>query len=207
MTMTVAERINDREAAFRSMLDGRQAEMQTGMVGIIRAINADGTVRVQPAIQARISGPNGGEEWVDLPELPDVPLFFPSGGGMIMTFPVAVGDECWVAFSSRCLDAWFQAGGTQPQLDPRMHNLSDAVAFVGIRSQPNAVSRHGTNAEIRSVDGSMRASFGPGGTITFTCTTFNVISTNFQHNGVNVGQTHVHTGVQSGGSNSGPPQP
>lgn len=209
MTMSVTERTDEREGSFRNMLDGAQAKIQTGMPGKITAILPGGRVRVQPLIQSEVTNPDGTRAWRNMPEVPDALVEFPGGGGMTMTFPIAVGDECWLSFSSRCIDGWAQSGQISQQLDPRMHDLSDAKATVGIRSQPNALSGISTTAvELRSDDGSFKVSFNKAtGKITFTCTDFEVLSTTMKHNGINVGADHHHTLVQPGAGNSGPPAP
>ena len=70
-----------------------------------------------------------------------MPVVFPGGGGFALTFPVAAGDECLVVFASRCIDAWWQSGGVGEPMEPRMHDLSDGFALIGVRSQPAHVSR------------------------------------------------------------------
>lgn len=84
----------------------------------------------------------------------DCPLFFPHGGSMSITFPVAAGDECLVVFASRCIDGWWQSGGVQPQSLFRMHDLSDGFVFAGFRSNGKVVSGiSSTKLQIRSADG------------------------------------------------------
>ena len=127
--------------ALRAALDGRQAEMWTALPGIVQSFDpAAMTVSVQPAVAGRISDEAGKAASVDLPILPDVPVVFPGGGGFALTFPVAAGDECLVVFASRCIDAWWQSGGVGEPMEPRMHDLSDGFALVGVRSQPHRLS-------------------------------------------------------------------
>lgn len=61
------------------------------------------------------------------------------GGGVGVKVPVAVGDECLVFFSDRCVDAWFKTGSPQPLPNPRMHDLSDGFALIGVNSLANAL--------------------------------------------------------------------
>lgn len=68
----------------------------------------------------------------------DVPIQFPGAGGFRVTFPVVVGDECFLLFADRSLDVWLSKGGEVDPGDPRRHALSDAVALFGIHSIPNA---------------------------------------------------------------------
>ena len=57
----------------------------------------------------------------------------------MLTFPVKPGDECLLVFNERCIDGWWQSGGSSEPLDYRQHDLSDAVAIMGISSLPQVV--------------------------------------------------------------------
>jgi len=93
-------------------------------------------------------------QWVALPLLLDCPVVFPRGGGCTLTFPVAEDDECLVVFASRCIDAWWSAGGVQVQSEFRMHDLSDGFAIPGPYSQATKISNISTTAaQLRSNDG------------------------------------------------------
>lgn len=56
------------------------------------------------------------------------------------TFPLTKGMECVLLFNDRELESWFINGGNNPQAYPRMHDLTDAIAIVGIRSLPNMIN-------------------------------------------------------------------
>ncbi len=121
------------------------------------------TCSLQPTIQAAIQNPDSEEiEWLSLPVLLDCPVIFPSGGGYTLTFPILPGDEGLVMIADRCIDGWWELGGIQPQLDFRMHDLSDGFFLPGANSLPKvtpAISP--TNVELRSADGLMSISMGP----------------------------------------------
>lgn len=55
------------------------------------------------------------------------------------TFPLTQGMECIVLFNDRELETWFINGGSNIQAYPRMHDLTDAIAIVGIRSLPQMI--------------------------------------------------------------------
>lgn len=147
--------LNDSETAMRLALDGRQSTIWTAMPGIIQSVNLTAmTCEVQPTIQGTVENENGTIESVNLPLLVDVPLVFPGGGGYILTFPLAAGNEVLVVFASRCIDAWWQSGGIQRPMEARMHDLSDGFAIPGPRSQPNRVnSISADSAQLRSNSG------------------------------------------------------
>lgn len=87
---------------------------------------------VKPLIQS-VEIDRDGNDVVDvLPVIPDVPVMFPRANSFFMSFPVKVGDHVLLIFNSRSIDIWSQGNGpdTNP-VDPRMHDLSDAVALPG----------------------------------------------------------------------------
>lgn len=56
------------------------------------------------------------------------------------TFPLKQGDECILLFSDREIESWFINGDVNPEGYTRMHDLTDAVAIVGIRSLPKMIN-------------------------------------------------------------------
>lgn len=137
---------------MRTALDGRQAQIWTALPGIVESVDLEAmTVKVQPAIQGVVTQEDGSQKYVNLPLLVDVPLCFPSAGGFILTLPVQAGDEVLVIIASRCIDAWWQNGGIGIPMEARMHDLSDAYALPGPRSQPKVVgSISSTGAQLRN---------------------------------------------------------
>ena len=133
----------------------RLCETRVAIPGIVKSFDATKqTVTVQPALreninQGLVSTPT------ELPLLPDIPILMPRAGTYVITLPVSVGDECLVVFMDMCMDAWWQSGGVQNQVDRRRHDLADGVAILGIWSQPNRVQNYSTTAlQIRNSDGS-----------------------------------------------------
>lgn len=153
--MDQRERAGDPMEALRVAMDGREAQTWQGGPGIIQSFNAvKMTCVVQPAVQGRNTDPSGKTIFVNLPLLLDVPVVFQSGGGATLTFGIGPGDECWFSIADRCIDAWWQQGGIQPDPEVRMHDLSDAFAFVGPRSQPRVLGGISTTtAQLRADDG------------------------------------------------------
>ena len=217
--LTVPERVGDREETFRRMMDGQQAGMWTALPGIVVSYNAAaGTVVVQPTVQSTITQPDGTVRQATLPVLADVPVVFPGGGGATLTFPIQANDECLIIFSSRSIDGWWNSGGVQPAAMPRMHNLSDGFALVGVRSRGRALAGASTSATVlRSDSGNATIALSPGnGHVTVVAQEVEATAPTIKLNGtveivgelkVNniVFSTHRHTGVQSGGSVSAGP--
>ena len=88
------------------------------------------TVDVQiAALQQRPTG-----EYLKYPPLSKVPAISLYGGGAFLQFPIKVGDQCLVFFADRCMASWKQTGSPQPLPNPRMHDLSDGFALIGVAS-------------------------------------------------------------------------
>ncbi|KAA1175364.1 phage baseplate assembly protein V [Photorhabdus heterorhabditis] len=246
------ERLNRPEAVFFSMQEMISAGLYVSLPCIIQSFDADAvTVTAQPAIRWKIRKKDGDLESVSLPLLVDVPVIFPRGGGVTLTFPVKVGDECLVVFADRCIDYWWQSGGVQEPVDPRQHNLSDGFALIGPQSQQQKIAGISTSSvQLRSDDGAAYIELDPGSHNITVITPAKLTATanggteitspeiilngNVTING-NLSQgmgagggtatmqgpvtvsndvtaagislkNHVHSGVQSGGSNTGKPQ-
>jgi hypothetical protein len=51
------------------------------------------------------------------------------------------------------MDAWWQSGGVQNQLDRRRHDLSDGFAIIGVWSQPEVISDYSVDsARLRNLN-------------------------------------------------------
>src|SRR6266540_2967325 len=95
---------------------------------IVKFDPATGLADVKPLVQD--PGPDGVTRSV--PVICNVPVHFPGAGGFRLTFPVAVGDPCFLLFADHSLDVWIAKGGEVDPGDPRRHSLNDAVAILGI---------------------------------------------------------------------------
>lgn len=199
------------------------AAVKNALPGIIRSFDPETvTCDVDVAIIARMTKPGTVEEdyqyeSVRYPILVDLPVVFPRGGGVTLTFPIKEGDECLIVFSSRSIDFWWQNGGVQERADGRVLDLSDAFVIPGPQSQVKKISGISTSAaQLRTDDGAAFVEVAAGGAITITSSqiTLNgpvqvngtITSTGDQTaNGISQ-INHTHGGVQSGGSNTGKPQ-
>lgn len=57
-----------------------------------------------------------------------------------ITYPIKKGDECVLLFSDREIESWFINGEVNTEGYPRLHDLTDAIAVVGLRSLPNMIT-------------------------------------------------------------------
>lgn len=113
-------------------------DLRVSLVGKIAAVNTNGTVDADVSIMQNVSqrGLAIGLDFV-YPRLSSCPLISNQGGGVGAIMPVKVGDECWISFSDRCIDAWFQSGGPAPLPNFRMHDITDGFVTVGPNSLAN----------------------------------------------------------------------
>ncbi|WGO83132.1 Gp138 family membrane-puncturing spike protein [Arsenophonus apicola] len=155
MAISVSARTGDQQHLLEVFRHTISSQLRVAMPGIVQSFDASKvTCVVQPAIKGVLTDSKGNEQSVNLPLLVDVPVVFPRGGGVTMTFPIKSGDECLVVFADRCIDFWWQNGGIQEAIDPRQHDLSDAFAFIGPQSQAKTISNINENAmQLRSDDG------------------------------------------------------
>lgn len=229
--MDVRTRFGDHEVAameeaINAIVDSRLSAVHTHVP--FRVVSVDyskkpPTLVAQPTIKAVVRGADGAQSWVDLPQVPDVPIHFPGGGGVSLTFPITAGDEGLLMISRSSIDAYQQSGGEQQQVDLRPHDLSNAYAMVGTRTQATSLDSVSDGAtELRSDDGSHVVSLHPSdglslkssqavsiavGGAGFTVSPGGVAITGgaFTHNGVNIGATHVHSGVTTGSGDTQSP--
>lgn len=216
------ERLESLDDMILAALRGERSDIWTAIPGIVQSFDATAlTCVVQPAVRFRINqpaldtytsatmqrDPSGQFAWDQMPLLTDCPVVFPGGGGVTLTFPISQGDEVLVVISARCIDAWWQLGGIQNQAAARMHDLSDGFVIPGVRSQPRRFTASLSAAQLRTDDGSVVVSLNPT-TKDIEMTTTGAIkltSSSLTHNGKNIGDTHIHSGVATGGGNTGGP--
>lgn len=163
------ERRTTLHTAMLAFLEGAQAKIWTAFPAIVKSFDATKqTCILLPATEVRVLQKDGTYTWVAITQLQDCPVIFPGGGGYTLTFPIQPGDEALVIIASRCIDSWWQQGGTvdNPASQPpeiRMHDLSDGFAIVGPRSQPRKLSGVSTDAcQLRSDDGETLVELSPG---------------------------------------------
>ena len=244
------QRLESPETALIAAFAGLQAGMWTALPAIVRKVDLNKqTLEAEPSVQLRIRQADQSFTWVTIPVCVDCPIIFPSGGGYTLTFPVTVGDECLLLFSSRCIDSWWQLGGVQRVPEFRMHDLSDGFALVGIRSQPRVLTPAplATGVELRKDDHSAYINIDGSDIHLYTTGNNHIYSSGNNHiyssgntdvvavgrltlaathvvisgplevygdvvthgtlinNSKDVGSTHKHSGVRSGGDTSGNP--
>ena len=116
------------------------ASLHCALPGIVESFDAETqTVSVRPALRSR-AGSDAGSNIAPMPLLKDVPVFLPGPKAATASWEISPGDECLLIFADACIDGWFETGSATLPPSGRRHDLSDAFAFVGFRSQPRAAA-------------------------------------------------------------------
>lgn len=168
---------------------------------LLNKLDMDGTITVPPKIE-------------------NVFVQFPSGGGAVLSFPLAVNDIVWLKFSNKSMDEWLNTDGKQnaTPLDRRVFNYNDCVVdpCIGTFSNnyhpsPKHVELKFKGAVIRITDtgdveiNAKNIKCIAEDDLILSGKNVNIESTSLKHNGVNIGDDHVHSGVLTGaGDTQGP---
>lgn len=87
------------------------------------------------------------------PELRDVPVIFPSGGGGLLSFPIKKDDNVLIVFSKNSIDLWKTGDGKELALDSnRHHSLSDGIAIAGLHTHKNHLKPNPDDVELKFKD-------------------------------------------------------
>ena len=200
------ERLDDIQEGLRLVCENNQASIWSALPAIVTSVDlAKQTISAQPTIQGVITDSEGNSTNTNLPLLVDVPICFPRAGGFAITFPIAVNDEVLIIFSARCIDGWWQSGKISPQMELRMHDLSDGFAIFAPTSQPKVLSSvSSANLQMRTADGANYLEITPAGNININAQQLNInaqqvtITANtVTINGINFNQ-HKHVDSQGG---------
>lgn len=134
---------------------------------------------------------------IEQPVITDVPVFMPGGA---VSFPVKPGDEGMVHFADQDIGGWAVDGDTSGPDTGRRHSLTDAMFTPG-------VGRGSVDADNVVISfGGATITLSPGGAVTISAPGgLAITGPSVTHNGVNIGDTHVHGGVTVGGADTEAP--
>lgn len=88
---------------------------------------------------------DGTKVYEEYPLLMDVPVVVLFGGVDILTLPIQVGDNCLVFFNDEDIDQWATNGNGFPTTLQILHDISNAIAIVGIRPLSNVITNYLAN--------------------------------------------------------------
>lgn len=166
--ISIQERTQTEPSTWLDSLWQFGCKLRVAAPGIIQSFDpATQLATVQIAIQENIRVPvqqpngmppiTGQKQTVAIDPLQAVPVLFPRSGSFSLLSPVNAGDECLLVFSDACISAWKQSGGVQKQIRRRRHDLSDAVAIMGLWNQTRVFSDFPTDhMELRCDNGAVK---------------------------------------------------
>jgi len=201
--------------------------LRVAVPGIVRSFDVDTQLAVVSVALREVTIQDQELAVEDIPDLADVPVVMPRGGGYSLTIPIQAGDECLLIFADQCIDSWWTTGEVQDPLAVRRHSLSDPFALLGCWSKPNVIPNYDpSNCQLRSDDGKVVVTLDydneelnldvATGTVNVRAQTVNITGSdevNIGNSTVNIGDdttidgkvflTHKHSGVQTGAGDTG----
>lgn len=184
--------------------------MHVAMPGVVETYDAaEQKAHVKPQVQRLTIDPDGNEELLELPVVPNVPVVFPRGGGCFVSFPLAAGDQVILLVCDRELNTWKSNGGDAQPADPRSHSLPDAVAIPGGYPFSSPLSDAHASNMVMGKDGGAQVHVKGNGEIHIgsenaadAASKASIVDSRLDALESFAG-THVHTGVTPGGGSSG----
>lgn len=88
---------------------------------------------------------------IAFPLISNVPVMVYSGGGAVVTIPLAVGDTVTLQVTMRNIDAWKQGDEEEVNvpIDSRMFNLTDSIAIPCVYSKTTSIRPNPDDLELR----------------------------------------------------------
>lgn len=122
----------DLTTVLESVINKVGLDLNCIRVGIIQSFNADDLTATVSIVNKRTLGLNkdGTQKTRDYALVTAKVCYCTP----YMTYPIEPGEECILLFSDRELESWFTTGEVQPEAYQRMHDLTDCIAIVGLRS-------------------------------------------------------------------------
>lgn len=203
----IGSELNAQEHLFRAMA----SEMATATVGLVKAVRPGGIggasfVDLQPMVAQM----DGAGNVVAHGVINNIPVFRLQSGGNAVVIDPAVGDIGIVVFAARDISAVKTSRAPAQPGSARRFDMADGLYIGGVlngtATQYVEFAAGGINIVSPgniaiTADGSVTIS--AGGSITVTASgEVNISSSALKHNGTNVGSSHVHGGVQTGGANT-----
>jgi hypothetical protein len=148
--------------------------VQIGIIESFESATQTATIRLALKQVVEIL-PDGTRILQEYPLLLVCPVIFLYGGAAFLSMPVQVGDNCIVLFNDREIDQWYSNGGVQTPLSTRKHDLSDAIALVGIKNLQTNIADYLNNG--------IRLSYAANSRIDLVSNAINTIAGLFTHTG------------------------
>ena len=120
---------------FRLYQTATLNRIHKALPGVIVSYDAErNTAWVKPSVAQSYFSRDGDREYVELPEMPSVPVVFPRFGPYAITFPVKKGDRVLLVFLDVGIAEWHDAAPEEvaEPLDARRHSSGYPVAIPGL---------------------------------------------------------------------------
>ena len=111
-------------------------------VGIIQSFNAATQRATVQLVDVLRKTTYQGQQLITPQPLIDLPVFIPYGSNGGVNIIIKAGLECLVLFNDRDLENWKRTGGINPPATYRMHDFTDGVCLIGIKSNPKAIAAY-----------------------------------------------------------------
>jgi hypothetical protein len=208
--------------AFRKEFMRHEKQLPAKLLAYDRASNV---ASVQVLVQMLDSSGN----LTSREQYASVPVLAYGGGGFVINFPLSNGDLGWIEASDRDISLFSQSLNEAGPNTNRIHAFSDGRFIPDKFSSFTVNSADENGMVIQNLDGTMKISMTPtkltllhptaivvdtpsftlqnsAGTETASMNgNYAFVGTTLTHNGKNIGSTHVHTGVTTGGGDTGAP--
>lgn len=194
---------------FLTMLKGLQPRLLWDLMICLPGKVIDYDPDFQRAVvECGIQRHEGNGEFKTLPEIRHVPVQFSGSANWSVFHELPEGTEGLIHFSQRSVDYWLEQGGPAQPLDARMFDATDAFFAPGYRSRATCISGLPTEGiGMSNASGAVRLHLTDAGIdLTVGGQTLSLSAEGLRHNGVNIGATHTHGGVENGGGKTDAPE-
>lgn len=133
--------------AIQTHFTNYKAQMFTSLPATVTSYNSEEqTISARPVMNE----PFKEGEVSEYQEIDYIPVIFTGAGGGVLTFPITVGEEVLLIFSSRNFDTWWDTGETQKlSTTQRYNDITDAIAIIGVRSKGKSVEANTEDVELK----------------------------------------------------------
>lgn len=178
------------------LIQSMMAQMATATLGLVRSVAPGGTGGASFVdIQPMVAQADGAGNVVPHGIIHNVPVFRLQAGGNAVVLDPAVGDIGIVVFASRDISAVKSTRAPAQPGSARRYDMADGLYIGGVLN--GAATQY-----IQFVAGGGINIVATGPVNINSSGAVAITSSALTHNGVNISATHVHGGVQTGGSNT-----
>jgi Phage protein Gp138 N-terminal domain len=140
-------------------------------------------------------------------QIASIPVLQLGGAGYVISFPIATGTLGWIKANDRDISLLRAPYNPVAPNTLRKHSFSDALFIPDtMLNGVTIASGDVNNAVFQNAEGTVKISLS-GDTVTIKAPHVKIESTTLTHNNVNIGDTHTHSGVVTGGDDTGVPVP